>query len=286
MKNNSAISEYLVICSLDGTLLQAGYGLPRRNLDAIEQFISRGGNFTICTGRSSRSVGKFKEWLPFSAPAILCNGSYIYDFNKEKVLYSQPLKETVRDVVNEVLDLFPQIGIEIVSEPDIYAARMSEQVEQRMTLQHLPYVLAEAEDIPSPWNKVVFRAPSEELGPLEQFAQKKYRENNHFSDFQYIRKDDESVEIINRGLSKGTGLRQLCELLAIPKAKVIAIGGSKNDAEMLSAAGIKICVADAPSDLRFKMDLTVSSCLRGGVADVLERFDDIVGDYEQLSLDL
>ena len=286
MKDKSAISEYLVICSLDGTLLQAGYGLPRRNLDAIEQFISRGGNFTICTGRSSKSVGRFKEWLPFSAPAILCNGSFIYDFNKETVLYNQPLKETVRDVVNEVLDLFPQIGIEIVSEPDIFAARMNEQVEHKLSLQHLPYVLAEADDIHNPWNKVVFRGPSEKLGPLEQFAQKKFRENNHFSDFQYVRKDDISLEIINRGLSKGTGVRQLCELMAIPKAKVIAIGGSKDDVEMLSASGIKICVADAPSDLRYKMDLTVSSCLRGGVADVLERFDDIVGDYEQLSLDL
>ena len=286
MKSKSAISEYLVVSSVDGTLLEAGYGLPRRNLDAIEQFVSRGGNFTICSGRCSRSVERFREWLPISAPAILDNGSYIYDFKNNKVMYNQPLKETIRDVVNEVLDLFPQIGIEIISEPDVYTARMNQQVEERLSLQHLPYVLSEAEDIHGPWNKVVFRALSEELGPLEQFSTKKFRENSHFSDFQFIRKNEETIEVINKGLSKGTGLRQLCEMMYIPKAKVIAIGSSQNDVEMFSASGIKICVANAPADLRFKMDLTVSSCLRGGVADVLERFDDIVGDYEQLSLDL
>ena len=282
----SSISEYLVISSVDGTLLEPGYGLPRRNLDAIAEFTGKGGNFTICTGRCSKSVERFMEWLPLSAPAILDNGSYIYDFRKEKAVYNQPLKEMIRDVVSEVLDLFPQVGIEVISEPDVYIARMNGQVEQMMSLQHLPYVLAEAEDIPGPWNKVVFRALSEEMGPLEQFAMKKFRENSHFSDFQFIRKNEESIEVINKGLSKGTALRQLCEQMNIPKAKVIAIGGSQNDAEMFSASGIKICVANAPADLRFKMDLTVSGCLRGGVADVLERFDDIVGDYEQLSLDL
>ena len=282
----SSLSEYLVISSVDGTLLEPGYGLPRRNLDAIEEFVGKGGTFTICTGRCSRSVERFREWLPISAPAILDNGSYIYDFNNEKVIYNQPLKEMIRDVVNEVLDLFPQVGIEVISEPHVFVARMNEQVEQMMSLQHMPYVLAEAEDIPGPWNKVVFRALSEELGPLEQFAMKKYRENSHFSDFQFIRKNEESIEVINKGLSKGTALRQLCEYMNIPKAKVIAVGGSQSDAEMFSASGIKICVANAPADLRFKMDLTVSSCLKGGVADVLERFSDIVGDYEQLTLDL
>lgn len=267
-------------------MLEAGYGIPGRNLDAIEKFVSRGGQFTVCTGRCSLSVTKFLEWLPLSAPAVLCNGSYIYDFAKKDVIYNQPLKQTIQDVVGEVLDLFPQIGVEIVSEPNVYAARMNEQMQRTFSVQHLPYVLAEAEDIPRPWNKVVFRGSSEELAPLEQFAHKKYRENNHFSDFQYIRKAEEAVEVVNRGVHKGTGLRQLCDVLQIPKSKVIAIGGSHSDDEMFSASGIRICVANAPADLRFKMDLTVGTCLRGGVADVLERFEDIVGDYEQLSLEL
>jgi len=286
MGSKNSLSEYLVVTAVDGTLLEAGYGIPRRNLDAIEQFEEKGGRFTLCTGRCRKSVERFMEWLPLSAPAILCNGSYIYDYSNSNTLINQPLKESVKDVINEVMDLFPHIGVEVVSEPDVYAVRMNEQMERSFSLQHLSFMLAQLEDVRGTWNKVVFRGPAEELAPLEQFAHKKYRENNHFSDFQYLRKTDEAVEIVNRGMNKGTGLRQLCEYLGIPKSKVIAIGSSHNDDEMFSASGIKICVANAPMDLRFKMDLTVSTCLRGGVGDVLERIDDIIGDYEQLSLEL
>ncbi len=285
MSSENAISDYLVVCSVDGTLLEAGYGIPRSNIDAIEQFLNRGGRFTFCTGRNSESVSKFIEWTPISDPAVLCNGSFIFDFNIGKALYSQPLKETITDVVAEVMDLFPHIGVEITVEPSVFVARMNEQLQQRTSIQHLSYVLCSLEDVRGNWNKVVFTGSSEELAPLEQYVQSKYKEGNQFSDFQYLRHDAESLEIISRGVHKGTGLRMLCDYLSIPKERVIAVGSSFSDIEMFSASGIRICVGNAPAELRYKMDLTVSSCLRGGIADVLNRFDDIVGNYKQLTLD-
>ena len=286
MREMNSLSEYLIVSSVDGTLLEAGYGIPRENIDAVERFLERGGRFTLCTGRSSESVSKFLEWIPINEPAILCNGSYIYDFQNRKAIFSHPLKETINEVVAEAMDLFPHLGVEITSEPTVFVVRMNNQMQNLMTLQHLPYILCPLEDVSGDWHKIVFSGPSEELGPFEQFVYRKQREGHHFADFQYIRTDTESLEIISRGVHKGTALRYLCERLAVPKAKIIAIGNSFNDMEMFSASGIRICVGDAPAELRFKMDLTVSSCLRGGVADVLERFDDIVGNYEQLTLDM
>ena len=49
--------------------------------------------------------------------------------------------------------------------------------------------------------------------------------------------------------------------------------------------GIKVAVADAPAEIRAMADVTVSACLRGGVGEVLDRFDEIVGNYEQISFD-
>ena len=49
-------ADYIVVSDIDGTLLQAGYGVPRKNLDAIERVVFLGGRFTLCSGRSSESV--------------------------------------------------------------------------------------------------------------------------------------------------------------------------------------------------------------------------------------
>ena len=55
---SNSISDYLVVSDIDGTLLQAGYGVPKSNLEAIDRFVARGGRFTVCTGRGIESVSK------------------------------------------------------------------------------------------------------------------------------------------------------------------------------------------------------------------------------------
>ena len=59
MSSENAISDYLVVCSVDGTLLEAGYGIPRSNIDAIEQFLNRGGRFTSGQHRGSPRLLSF-----------------------------------------------------------------------------------------------------------------------------------------------------------------------------------------------------------------------------------
>ncbi|MEG1384721.1 MAG: HAD hydrolase family protein, partial [Oscillospiraceae bacterium] len=72
------INEMLVVSDIDGTLLQAGYGIPKENIDAIDRFVERGGLFTVATGRSVESVRKYVDWINMSVPAILCNGAVLY----------------------------------------------------------------------------------------------------------------------------------------------------------------------------------------------------------------
>ena len=81
-------SDLLVVSDVDGTLLQAGYGIPKENIDAIDAFVDNGGLFTLATERCIESVGKYIDWLRLSAPAILCNGGLIYDFQERKILPS------------------------------------------------------------------------------------------------------------------------------------------------------------------------------------------------------
>ena len=94
---SNSLSEYIVVSDIDGTLLQAGYGIPRSNIDAIDRFVSKGGRFTVCTGRCFESVSKITDWIRLSEPAVLCNGAYIYDFSNSKVLYYNPMPAEARD---------------------------------------------------------------------------------------------------------------------------------------------------------------------------------------------
>ena len=104
------LSDMLVVSDMDGTLLQANYGVPRENIEAIERFIEAGGRFTVCTGRSVDSVRRYVDWISFSAPAVTCNGAIVYDFNENKQIWGAELNPGVFDVVRELVQVFPDLG--------------------------------------------------------------------------------------------------------------------------------------------------------------------------------
>ena len=280
-------ADYIVVSDIDGTLLQAGYGVPRKNLDAIERFVFLGGRFTLCSGRSSESVGKLTEWVKLSAPAILCNGAYIYDYATREVIYSAPLAPSVREVTADIMAMFPHLGVEITAEPNVYVPRMSSYIQDYTASHHIRYTLCDLADIPVGWHKVVFTDNSETILKLEEYVARQSKNGGAFAEFNYVRTGPDMIEILARGISKATGLHTLCDYLGISRSNSIAIGDYYNDIELFRAAGIKISVANAPADIRAMTDLTVAACLKGGVAQVLDSFDTIIGDdFEQLTLDV
>ncbi|MBQ4094495.1 MAG: Cof-type HAD-IIB family hydrolase [Oscillospiraceae bacterium] len=276
-------ADYLVVSDVDGTLLQAGYGVPRENLDAIERFVFLGGRFTLCSGRNSESVGKLTEWVKLSAPAILCNGAYVFDYKTREVVFSAPLAPSVREVTADILAMFPHLGVEITAEPNVYVARMSRYVQEYTASHHIRYTLCDVADIPSGWHKVVFTDDGETILKLEEYVTRQSKNGGAFAEFDFVRTSTNMIEILAKGINKATGLHVLCDHLGIQRRNTIAIGDYYNDVELLRAAGIKVSVANAPADIRAMTDITVAACLKGGVAQVLDGFDTIVGDFEQLS---
>ena len=266
------INDYLVVSDIDGTLLQAGYGVPRSNLEAIERFVERGGRFTVCTGRGVESVSRLTDWVRLSAPAVLCNGTYIYDFSTGKALYSDPMAPEARDIVKDLISFFPELGVEIIAEPVVYVPRMNAEVSSHLERQHMRYIMCDIDDIPERWNKVVFLARPEILSSLEKYALNQTGLGGVFSMFSFMRPGPELVD--------------LCELIGQDINNTIVICDYYNDRELMRVGGIKVAVADAPAEIRAMADITVSSCLRGGVGEVLDKFDEIVGNYEQITFDI
>ena len=72
-------SDCLFGCDIDGTLLVNGIINPR-NIEKIEYFISEGGYFSLCTGRTVGAVSPVLEKIKNISPSVVANGCMIYDF--------------------------------------------------------------------------------------------------------------------------------------------------------------------------------------------------------------
>lgn len=281
-----SIKDMLVVSDIDGTLLRAGYGIPRQNMEAVERFVERGGRFTVATGRTIQSVRNYLPWLPLSAPAVLCNGGVIYDFERERIVYERTLDPGARELVRELMREFPDTGVEIIKNCEIIAVRTNEQVVAHTSLEHIPFTVADLDTIADGWNKALFADEPADINHLSAFIEKRVADDERYRAYAFVRTADVYFEMVPADVNKGAGLRKLAELTRTPMSDTVAVGDYYNDIAMLDAAGYSAAVGDAPPEVRAFADITVKNCLLGGVADVLDSLESLCSGYEQMSFDL
>ena len=96
--------DVLLASDFDNTILnterprRTGGPIPpvsQGNLTAIRYFMAEGGRFAVATGRALPAFRMFADKVPMNAPAIVCNGAALYDFEAETYLDSILLPEEV-----------------------------------------------------------------------------------------------------------------------------------------------------------------------------------------------
>ncbi|MCI9595802.1 MAG: HAD family phosphatase [Firmicutes bacterium] len=81
-----------------------------------------------------------------------------------------------------------------------------------------------------------------------------------------------NIELIAEGCSKAKTLEVLCEKLNLTMSQVMAMGDSKNDLEMLDAAGLSIAMGNAESEVKYRADHLTTSNDQDGVAEAINKY--------------
>lgn len=85
-------------------------------------------------------------------------------------------------------------------------------------------------------------------------------------DWDFIVHNDALLELVPKGVNKGTGLRYVMDRLGLPVSRSVAIGDSMNDLHMLRAAGIGICMGNGEERLRREADYVTGALWDDGIA--------------------
>lgn len=208
----------ILLCTdLDDTLLTSEKHVSEENKQAIEYFKKEGGLFTFATGRVVYGAKLMLEYIMPNAPMVCFNGGGIYDFKHDKMLWSLELdKESVK--VAEFVDReFPQAGIEVCTEEQVYFSKTNRLIKEHQIFEKLPDNFMDYHDIPETWKKVLFMVEDYDIPALRRLIQK-----SEFADkYTFIQSSPNYYELLPKGSDKGAGLLKLAELLRIdPKKKI------------------------------------------------------------------
>lgn len=262
------LSDYLVFCDMDNTLLTAKEGIPSCNKTVIQLFIQMGGRFTVATGRPPESVRAALGDIKLSLPAITCNGALLYDFATNRVLQHAALnREQATAAIADILQKFPRVGAEVMAgNGEMYVIHANSYTHAHQVDEKLSSVACPLDSVPDGWVKVVFASDPETIRKVGQYAKSRfYGRENYF-----VATNSIYLEIMPFEVGKSSGLRNLCALIGEPLQKSLVIGDYYNDLEIMKTAGYSVAVANAPSEVKAVADeVTVCTCTEGAVGEFL-----------------
>ncbi|WP_435130318.1 HAD family hydrolase [Mycoplasma sp. 6243] len=94
--------EYLFF-DLDGTLLDSHKNITPQSYQGIQRMRSLGKKYSVITGRPHYLAKEEFFNLDCDYPAICCNGSLIYDFQNDQIVYKNPINKASAKAVFEAL---------------------------------------------------------------------------------------------------------------------------------------------------------------------------------------
>lgn len=268
------LSNILILTDLDGTFFGRKSRVIQRNLDAIARFRAEGGAFSIATGRMHLSL---EHHIPMvrelvNAPVIVCNGTYLYDFERSEALCENFLdKDMTRYAIDFMYKALPGVSIRL-SAPEGYITcpPVSELMERDMLTcpPEKRLILSKDEWMNYNWYKVVIRDTPENLIELRVKLRAEMGEV-----FEDSMSGPTFFELQKKGCTKATMIPQVtricCESGRPERIKVYAVGDYDNDIDMLKMADVGVCPSNAIDAVKEIADLCLCSNEDGVIADLI-----------------
>lgn len=262
------ISKVILLSDMDGTLLNSKKQINDIDRRAIERFIGLGGKFTVATGRTIQSFEQYTKLLELKMPVIMYNGGAIYDYQKQKVMYSHPLPDTVKEMTAEILRLMPESGGEVLTLDNTYVFNNTEYQQLHTKLCGITPLYTELSEIPvTGWLKVLFSLAPENVGKLHLLV-KQLGFDEHVD---FVKSSEIFLEVLPKGISKGSALEAYRKLEGMEDHTFVSIGDFDNDIEMVKAADIGACPSNAQESVKNAADIVLEHTNdEGAVAELIE----------------
>jgi len=240
----------LVVCDIDGTLIDDDGRIPERNIQAFAELKRRNILYTLATGRMDRMARVYVSQLEVHLPMIACNGAIIRDCATDEVLARQALDPAdaatlVSWLNGNGLDFLCYSADEVYYPPTsrrierfrAYNKAMRQYGQPPILLLPLPQTPTDA--FYSSLVKVLAVVPdARTLARTRAMLAEKTRCSGLLSGPAFL-------DIQDKAATKGHALKKLAAMLRVPLAQTMVLGDHDNDVAMLEIAGVGVVMADA-----------------------------------------
>jgi len=263
----------LLVCDLDGTLLDASLVFEPALVAGLKRAVARGLQVSIATGRMPLAVEGYREELGIRTPLIYYNGALLKDPVSGGAFLSHQLP---RGILARAFQAFAHAPVHplFFRDEQLYCLEISPDVRAFCDAERLhPHVVDDPGDFLElgAFVKGLFIGHPRDLTALRQDLEALVG-----PDARLVRTAGRYLEMIPAKASKGHALVELARHLDIALERVVAVGDQENDLEMIRVAGLGVAMPHAPDPVKAAADRVAPSAEEGGL---LALFTEIMPDH-------
>ncbi|MCR5794428.1 MAG: HAD family hydrolase [Solobacterium sp.] len=255
----------MIASDYDGTLRYLDE-VTQEDLEAVERWKKAGNLFVIDTGRSMESMSQEAAKCGLRADYYVTNnGGMVYDRDRNEMFATRI--DPVMAV--DIMYIAHEIGnvVSYVANDGYYRHRIV--IDPLLTEMRYPALepdMSEEELMRlGKYAQIVISMDTE-----ENASALAARINSHFPDLVAAYANRYVTDIVPAGVSKATGLMQLCSLTGIDPDNVYTIGDADNDIPLIRFGSHGACIKDAPDEIRKHAKKTYA-CMKEMIEDILKQ---------------
>lgn len=268
----------IIFSDVDGTLLNSSHKVLPGTVYAIRELKKKGIPFVIISARSPSGIRPILQENHFTCPMISYSGALVLDEN-ENVLYSEGFSrddaaEMVRFIESNQLDCTWNIysmDTWIVKDRSDPRVRREENIVKANSIEGSALSLDPSAKV----GKILLMCNPDKILYIEQAMKAA------FPSMSIARSSDILIEIMQGGITKRTGVTELCRLWNIPMEDTLAFGDHYNDLEMLETVALPFLMGNAPEELKERFENVTASNNDEGIYKALVRLGIIEGAVEK-----
>ena len=244
----------LLVCDLDGTLLEADGSISERTRAAVQAVREAGIRVAVATGRVPVGIARVVRALDLDGPQITMHGALVIAPITGDTVFSVTLSP---DEVDELLAVAAEIDMPVLlCYPDGFRTN---DLRQEVIDLFVPFnepLPEEVKDLASlrashP-HKIAIWTGAEQYDAALETARERLGDR-----YAITSGDNRSIELLARGVDKGRAAGELARWMGLSLDEVGAIGDGTNDIELLAAAHRSVAMRHARPEVRQAADLVV-----------------------------
>lgn len=258
----------LVVCDVDGTLVDQHKDLTGETVAAVARLRAAGTAFTLISARPMSGMRWIAERLDLTGPMGAFNGGLVFERDGTVRARATVPEPVARGVVAMARATDAEIW---VFADDLWHATGGEgrhADSERRSANQAPVLGADIDALLDRADKITF--VHDTPGVLAALRDRAVAAFD--ADATIVQSQTYYLDVTAKTANKGDGITALAAAIGVPLARTIAIGDQANDVAMFERAGRAIAMGNATDAVKAKAADVTTGNDRNGVAHAIDHF--------------